>query len=332
MNLEFVDKTKTTGMSVLKDIERDLVNRLDRCGLMYRIFSRSKTVDSLSKKIAKNPQKYSEDGKKIQDVLGLRIVFYFASDVRLFSDLLKTEPNYNDISDNENEFKEKIQRCRDCEHYSDVKFEELFRPVRLNMVFKIPSDLVDEFRNEISILGEEKSKLIDNTYEVQLRSVLSEGWHEVEHDLRYKCQSDWVGFEEQSRTLNGIYAALESHESAMEMLFEKKAYAHYKKMEWESLLKDHLRLRISGNPIRAEIKAILDADSNNAKSLIRCSRKNVIRCLYAYRKSFIISLDNLVFLINRISEPSIDQIKELESELMSSKLDEIVQNIQNANI
>ena len=318
-------------MSVLKEIERDLTDKLDRCGLMYRIFSRQKTKDSLSKKIAKNPHKYSEDGKKIQDALGLRIVFYFASDVRLFSDLLKTEPNYDDISDSENEFKEKIQRCRDCEHYSNVKFEELFRPVRLNMVFKIPTDLVEEFKNDISNVGEEYAKLIDCTYEVQLRSVLSEGWHEVEHDLRYKCQSEWVGFEEQSRTLNGIYAALESHESAMEMLFEKKAYAHYKNKEWESLLKDHLRLRISGNPLKAEIKAILDADPNNAKSLIRCSRRNIIKSLYTYRKSFIRSLDNMVFLINRISEPSIDQIKELESELMSGKLNEIVQNNQKAN-
>ena len=317
-------------MSVLKEIERDLINKLDRCGLMYRIFSRAKTLDSISKKIDKNPHKYSEDGKKIQDVLGLRIVFYFASDVRLFSDLLMTEPNYDSISDSENEFKEKIQRCKDCEHYSNVKFEELFRPVRLNMVFKIPLDLIDEFKNEIATLGEDRAKLIDYTYEVQIRSVLSEGWHEIEHDLRYKCQSEWIGFEEQSRTLNGIYAALESHESAMEMLFEKKAYAHYKKKEWESLLKDHLRLRISNKPLKVELKTILDANPNNAKSLIRCSRHNVIRSLYAYRKSFIISLDNLVFLINRISESSIDQIKALESVLIASKLDEIVQKNQNS--
>ena len=317
-------------MSVLKDIERDLINTLDRCGFMYRIFSRAKTLDSISKKIDKNPLKYSEHGKKIQDILGLRIVFYFASDVRIFSNLLRSEPNFDNISDSENEFKEKIQLCKDCEHYSNVKFEELFRPVRLNMVFKIPSDLIDEFKNEISYLGEDRVKLIDYTYEVQIRSVLSEGWHEIEHDLRYKYQSEWIGFEEQSRTLNGIYAALESHESAMEMLFEKKAYAHYKNKEWESLLKNHLRLRISSKPLRNELKKILDASPNNAKSLIRCSRHNVIKSLYTYRKSFIISLDNLVFLINRISESSIEQIKALESVLIASKLDEIIQKNQNS--
>lgn len=317
-------------MSVLNNIEQDLISRLNRCGLMYRIFSRAKTTDSLQKKITLNPSKYTESGKKIQDILGFRIVFYFASDVRLVSDLLKSEPNYESISDSENEFKEKIQLCKDCEKYSNVKFEELFRPVRLNLVFKIASDLIDEFRNEISLYGEDNSKLIDNTYEVQLRSVLSEGWHEVEHDLRYKCKSEWVGFEEQSRTLNGIYAALESHESAMEMLFERKAYIHYKNKEWESLMKDHLRLRISGNPLNNKIKTILDSDANIAKILIRCPRSKVIDNLFRYQKSYLLTLDNLVFLINRISNPCIEEIKVLEKELTNQKLNEMFGTTNNS--
>ncbi|MBK7959276.1 MAG: hypothetical protein IPK03_14995 [Bacteroidetes bacterium] len=30
------------------------------------------------------------------------------------------------------------------------------------------------------------NSLVDSTFEVQLRTILSEGWHEIDHDLRYK--------------------------------------------------------------------------------------------------------------------------------------------------
>jgi ppGpp synthetase/RelA/SpoT-type nucleotidyltranferase len=33
--------------------------------------------------------------------------------------------------------------------------------------------------------------LVDNTFEIQFRTTLSEGWHEVDHLMRYKCKPDW---------------------------------------------------------------------------------------------------------------------------------------------
>ena len=44
----------------------------------------------------------------------------------------------------------------------------------------------EELQKELSNvdINEFDAALIDNTYEIQLRTVLSEGWHEVEHDLR----------------------------------------------------------------------------------------------------------------------------------------------------
>ncbi|WP_202796549.1 hypothetical protein, partial [Thermophagus xiamenensis] len=63
--------------------------------------------------------------------------------------------------------------------------------------------------------------MIDNTFEVQLRTILSEGWHEVDHSLRYKCKDDWKDYPDQERLLNGIYAALETNDSTLKSLFRE---------------------------------------------------------------------------------------------------------------
>ena len=56
----------------------------------------------------------------------------------------------------------------------------------------------------ISALPEGFKGRIEPTFKIQIRTVFSEGWHEVEHDLRYKCKDDWEGCELYSHTLNGI--------------------------------------------------------------------------------------------------------------------------------
>lgn len=59
--------------------------------MLYRLFGRVKTPDSLKNKLELNPQKYQPDegGKKIQDVIGLRITLYFTDDVDIAIEILK---------------------------------------------------------------------------------------------------------------------------------------------------------------------------------------------------------------------------------------------------
>lgn len=91
---------------------------------------------------------------------------------------------------------------------------------------RVPNNLQQDMKAAIKETGYED--LIDNTYEVQIRTILSEGWHEVEHDLRYKCKEEWNEFKEESRLLNGIYATLESSEWSMLTLFDRLSYSQYK--------------------------------------------------------------------------------------------------------
>ncbi len=85
-----------------------------------------------------------------------------------------------------------------------------FSAVRYNIIYELPLELLNGERNFPGA-----SHLIDSTFELQIRSILSEGWHEVEHDLRYKAKQDWIGNDVESRKLNGIYATLETSEWTM---------------------------------------------------------------------------------------------------------------------
>lgn len=313
------------GYSLLKGIQEDLKVRLDHCGILYRMFARCKKASSIDKKIKSHPGKYKKGVKLIEDVIGVRIVFYFLSDIKPFCDSLKRSPYFKDISDSEAEFKVKISECKTCEKNPDVGFEELFRPVRLNLVFRMPDDIAEQFRQELeNLLPAEISGIIGSTYEVQLRSVLSEGWHEVEHDLRYKFHSDWDNSELESRMLNGIFAALESHEYSMEMLFENMAHQHYVRKLWEPMLRNHLRLRFSGESLSPQINRVFDEDQKCAKHFLRCNRSEIIEKLYRCNRKFPISYDNIVFLINRLSDSPNAAILELESQVTKDILDRIV--------
>lgn len=77
----------------------------------------------------------------------------------------------------------------------DVRDVDTFKPTRLNLVMRVP----EIFKEHISAAINDTNypDLIDDTYEIQIRTIMSEGWHEVEHDLRYKYKDDWNDFQEE---------------------------------------------------------------------------------------------------------------------------------------
>ena len=55
------------GIQIVSEIRQELETILDRCGIMYRLFARGKSKDSIEHKINAVPGKYTPTGKKIQD-------------------------------------------------------------------------------------------------------------------------------------------------------------------------------------------------------------------------------------------------------------------------
>lgn len=284
---------------VLKEIVSDLESVLDKSGIMYHIFSRTKSEMSIKNKLEKKAEKYRAEGKKMQDLLALRITLYFTDDVEMVYDYLRNQPNFDSESVDANEV-------------------DKFCPKRLNLVMHVP----DKHRQDmqVAINSTEYPDLIDDTYEVQIRTILSEGWHEVEHDLRYKCKEDWDEHLEESRLLNGIYATLESSEWSMLTLFDRLSYSQYKEKAWDSMLRNKMRLRFADKGMSPEVKEKISSDNELAKKLFRVKRSKVLKLVMEKKFSYPLTYDTVVFLINRVGVKN-KELATLEMPVLKQDMD-----------
>lgn len=255
------------------DVENMISSKLNSLGIMFRLFARNKDTQSLNKKLENS--KYGTT-HKIQDALGVRIALYFNDDIELVHTIL------NEIF---------IEREKD--HSIDIMTAAEFSAVRYNIIYEIPERLLNGERNFPA-----SAHLIDSTFELQIRSILSEGWHEVEHDLRYKAKQDWIGNDVESRKLNGIYATLETSEWTMIKIFDELAYKHYKNKNWNSMLRQKFRLRLTTQELHTDIRNFFDANLNVAKDIYRIPRKALINKMSEKDFTLPLNVNNLVYFSN----------------------------------
>lgn len=284
---------------VLKEVVTDLESVLNKCGVMYHIFFRAKSELSINNKLEKKAETYRMEGKKMQDLLALRITMYFTDDVELVHDYLKNLPIFDSES-------------------VDAAEVDKFCPKRLNLVMRVPESLKGDM--QVAINNTEYPDLIDDTYEIQIRTILSEGWHEVEHDLRYKCKDDWTDYLEESRLLNGIYAALESSEWSMLTLFDRLAYAQYKKGAWDAMLRNKMRLRFVDKCLSQEVQEFLSNNTDIAKKLFRTKRSKVLKAVMEKKFSYPLTYDTVLHLLNHI-EVKNKELADLELPVLRSDMD-----------
>lgn len=258
----------------------EISDSLSRCGLMYRIFSRVKSESSLRHKLE---VKYADKKVQIQDMIGIRIVVYFQDDV----DALALFYSAGDV------VKKSI----------DELDSSTFRPQRLNITSRIPAGLVEEFT---AALPESFRDRIEPTFEIQIRTVFSEGWHEVEHDLRYKCKEDWAGCESYSRTLNGLIATLETAEWNMKALFADMARHNFGHSNYTAMLRNKFHLKFCSESLSESLEAYLKDNRHLAEAALNTDRLIVICTLLTHKADFNLTYDNLFFLINRIEMMDMD--------------------------
>ena len=291
---------------------------LNRSGLFYRIFSRSKTSQSIKRKLEVKKDKYSPNGLKMQDLIGVRIVFYFIDDVQIFAEYLRQKDFFLDESNSENDLAKINVENIDL-------LNTVFMPTRLNLICKIPENLLDSLHHQLIQTDEFDSRLIDMTYEVQLRSFLSEGWHEVEHDLRYKCKVEpwWEYCKEESRFLNGIFATLETSERSMKELFSHIAYKNYKKKDWAAMLRNHFCLRFVDSKLDDWVIDLFNQDEATPKAFLRFDRGELINNLCKSPIPYRLTMMNVVYLVNRLKKIS-PVIKDHESSALEFILDKVL--------
>lgn len=254
-----------------KTMEQIISDLLNRSGIYYRCFSRVKSEKSISEKFKR--KQYSCE-HRMQDIYGIRIVLYYRDDIDIVLNQIKNRFDCIEIVRDENDVKE-------------------FKPERLNIVCRFP-DGVDG----IVDMGFFDRYCIDKTFEIQIRTVFSEGWHEVEHDMRYKCLDSWESYDEYSRVLNGIFATLNTCDWSIIQLFDSLAYSNYKNKEWEDLIRNKFRIRMKQNELSDDIRRILEKDHKLAKLVYRYDRNKIIEKLNNSKIVIPINADNIVKMIN----------------------------------
>lgn len=270
------------GLEVVRNnIEQEILDITQSLGILCRVFCRVKDEMSLRNKIeSKGQDYYSKDGKKVQDIIGVRVVLYFYEDVDILWNIFNKKMIVVDVSKSDDSI-------------------ECFTVQRKNMVCKMSnkeSQYLYECAQKNSLL-----EIVDNTFEIQFRTVFSEGWHEIDHLLKYKCKKEWIDLDSESRTFNGIYATLETSDRALQSLFDDIAHIHYRHKNWEAMLRMKYKLEFENKSLSRNIIEIFNQYPNIAKEIYRSNRRKLLDTLSASKLYLKITFDNVVFMANRIS-------------------------------
>ncbi len=261
-------------------IDKELVSEtkriLDKAGIYYRIFSRVKDIPAIEEKLIR--KSYSGE-KKMQDVFGIRIITYFYDDIEII---------YNHLRIGKTCIDEQV----------DIPELTVFEPKRTNLIFKLSKHLSEIFTESLAPMDLKFGKLLDQTFELQLRTIFSEGWHEIDHSLRYKSKDNWYHLPKEERIFNGIFASLEISDHILSKLFDDMAYTHFKKSRVESLIRTKFRLKFGTDHIDKELLAIFDKNNSIVKNIYKLDREEVVNTLLKQQVTFPLNLNNFIYFLN----------------------------------
>lgn len=273
------------------DLLSILEEKLQKAGFYYRVAYRVKAVDSMvNKLIFKDYRRKGTENedKKMQDLIGIRIMLYFSDDLEICMRLLDTlfvEPGKWETTEN-NEYE--------------------FKAMKVNGIFKLPAYLSK------TIVNPSLADYVDSTFEVQVRTNSFEGWHEIEHDLRYKGSAFGIGNEALARKMNSILATLELCDDSIVQLLEDLGHQHYKDKLWCDMIRCHYRLKLDNTPMYPEIEEILNRDTELAKQFYRFDRGKTIAQLWnnTSDKGVQLNVNNIIRIVNQIG-PNDERLKEV---------------------
>lgn len=149
----------------LTDLLRDLISA---CGVdVVQIESRTKTVDSLREKLGRKPIADDEDViDRIHDLVGIRVITYYAEDISVIADLLEK----NLRIDMANSSNKKEDLSADQFGYLSSHFVARLGTGRMSLA--------------------EWSQYADLNVEIQVRTALQHAWAAVSHKLAYKSTGE----------------------------------------------------------------------------------------------------------------------------------------------
>ncbi len=138
---------------------------LEEIEYIDNIYGRIKTKKSFIEKVLKNPHKYQNPFKDVEDIIGIRILVLFKDTSQIVSDKIRND----------------IFPCLEYEykHEKDEKSlpnEKAFGYEGYQSIHSIPESLLIDKGNEN----------IPNVFELQVRTLFQHAWAEPEHEINYK--------------------------------------------------------------------------------------------------------------------------------------------------
>jgi len=263
-------------VTIEKEIQKMIETQLERSGILYRIYARIKSKNSIQEKITRKG--YFQNGKLVQDVIGLRIMTYFGEDVEL---LVHYFSSFFDL---------------ECLQYDEPEVNQ-FNPVRVNLVCRMKKEQEKVFHTHKSQLTP-LHKYLDTTFEIQIRTVFSEGWHEIDHFMRYKSKEEWDGLDNESRLFNGMYASLDTTDRTIIKLFDEIAYQHYQNRNWTAMLRNKFRLKFDLAPLSPALHSLFNHHKEVAKSFFKLDRSKAILKLLQSNISMPVTFSNWIYFCN----------------------------------
>lgn len=128
---------------------------------VHSVTHRSKTIDSLGKKVSK-PDKSYQSLNEITDLAGIRVTTYFSEDVDRVAKLIEREF----LIDRPNSVDKRVALDPDRFGYQSLHYVAQFDRTRAGLI--------------------EYKTYSGKKFEIQIRSILQHAWAEIEHDLGYK--------------------------------------------------------------------------------------------------------------------------------------------------
>ena len=83
-------------------------------------------------------------------------------------------------------------------------------------------------------------------------------------------------------------------------LFERLAHSHYKKHNWNSMLRNKMRIRFANSSLSDELISYLDNNSLIAKRLFRVDRGKIISLMLEKGFRFPLTYDSILHFLNYI--------------------------------
>lgn len=282
---------------------------LDKAGIYYRIFARIKAARSTVIKLREKEDKYKSRKKGMQDIIGVRVVLYYCDDILICKNILS---NMFELIPEDSEV--------------DLPEAQNFSPIRTNYVFHLPPDIIEMFPQCLW-----ENYPIEQTFELQLRTIFSEGWYEVEHDIRYKHLEEWNDnkYYNYNRRLNTINATLQGCDNEIVRILEDLAYDCYKRGEIQRMLRYKLRIHFEKEDISNELINTINLIDGFAKKIYQMDRGEILCCISHPEMIHLPkTMENIIFLFNELHTKN-NLIRNLASPILLTKLSKGIQAFQN---